>query len=334
MKENGFVIGLLAGTLLVGGGLIALGLGQGKRFAEAEASYSDLKDDVERMAKVRPYPSKENEEAREKEVKAFRGKVEGLQNALQEFRPEALEKVSPSEFQNRVVAKSASVAKLFGEKGMTFPEQFALGFERYKDELANPEATGKLNYQLEAMEWLFTELAEVETYSLKNVKRDAIPSESGKDWLADLGRQPTPLYQSMPIELVFLAEESALNEFVNKVSSSKKYFFGIDMIRISNENLNPPTRGQAGLEEEEAAGEEEEEEAGGAFGAFGGFSFDDADADADAEPDASDNAPAEVEQPRDTGRILGQVLGKEAVYVGLQLRLLLFTEQVKLPEIK
>lgn len=334
MKENGFVIGLLAGTLLIGGGLVAFGLGQGKRFAEAEASYSDLKDDVERMARVRPYPSQENEEAREKEVKAFRGKVEGLQNALQEFRPETLDKISPSEFQNRVVAKSATVAELFNKKGMGFPEQFALGFERYKDELANPEATGKLNYQLDALEWLFKELAEVETYSLKNVKRDALPSESGKDWLADLGRGPTPLYQSMPIELVFLAEESALNEFVNKVSSSKKYFFDIDMIRISNENLNPPTRGQAGLEEEEAA--EEEEEEGGAFGAFGGFSFDDADADADADAgaDGGEDVPAEVEEPTDTGRILGQVLGNEAVYVGLQLRLLLFSEQATLPEIK
>lgn len=334
MKENGFAIGLLAGTLLIGGGLIALGLGQGKRFAAAEGSYGDLKDDVERMARVEPYPSQENEEAREREVTAFRGKVEGLQNALQEFRPETLEKVSPSEFQNRVVAKAASVSELFNKKGMSFPEQFALGFERYKDELANPEATGKLNYQLEAMEWLFTQLATVETYSLKNVKRDAIPSESGKDWLADLGRRPVPLYQSLPIEVVFLAEESALNEFVNILSSSKEYFFDIDMVRISNENLNPPTRGQAGLEEVEEAAEEEED-TGGAFGAFGGFSFDDADADADADAAEGEEAPAAaVEEPVDTGRILGQVLGNEAVYVGLQLRLLLFSEPAKLPEIK
>ena len=40
----------------------------------------------------------------------------------------------------------------------------------------------------------------------------------------------------------------------------------------------------------------------------------------------------EEAQVVETGRILGQVLGNEGIYVGLQLRLLIFAEPVELPE--
>jgi len=323
MKENGFAIGLLVGTLVIGGGLVALGVMQGNGFAEAEGRYSEIKDDVESMARVRPYPSEENLEEREKEVKAFRGKVEALQNALQAYRPESMEKISPSEFQNRVVSKASSLGELFDSKGIEYPEQFALGFERYKDELANPEATGKLNYQLEATEWLFRQLASVDTYAIRNARREALPSESGEDWLEDL--RVEPLYQSVPMEVVLLAEEKAVDEIINKITSSKEYFFTVDMIRIGNENLDAPNRAQAGLEESsESAADEESFDDGGGFGAFGAF-------DDEEEAEVVEAEPTEA---LDSGRILGQVLGDEALNVGLQLRLLIFSEPVELPEIK
>jgi len=323
MKENGFAIGLLVGTLVIGGGLVALGVMQGNGFAEAEGRYSEIKDDVESMARVRPYPSEENLEEREKEVKAFRGKVEALQNALQAYRPESMEKISPSEFQNRVVSKASSLGELFDSKGIEYPEQFALGFERYKDELANPEATGKLNYQLEATEWLFRQLASVDTYAIRNARREALPSESGEDWLEDL--RVEPLYQSVPMEVVLLAEEKAVDEIINKITSSKEYFFTVDMIRIGNENLDAPNRAQAGLEESsESAADEESFDDGGGFGAFGAF-------DDEEEAEVVEEEPTEA---LDSGRILGQVLGDEALNVGLQLRLLIFSEPVELPEIK
>ena len=323
MKENGFAIGLLVGTLVIGGGLVALGVMQGNGFAEAAGRHSEIKDDVETMARVRPYPSEENLEEREKEVKAFRGKVEALQNALQAYRPESMEKISPSEFQNRVVSKASSLGELFDSKGIEYPEQFALGFERYKDELANPEATGKLNYQLEATEWLFRQLASVDTYAIRNARREALPSESGEDWLEDL--RVEPLYQSVPMEVVLLAEEKAVDEIINKITSSKEYFFTVDMIRIGNENLDAPNRAQAGLEESsESAADEESFDDGGGFGAFGAF-------DNEEEAEVVEEEPAEA---LDSGRILGQVLGDEALNVGLQLRLLIFSEPVELPEIK
>ena len=272
MKENGFAIGLLVGTLVIGGALVALGLSQGKRYAGIESEYSDVKGSVEKMAKVRPFPTEENLEERKTEVKTFRGKVEGLQNTIQNYRPEKLEDISSSEFQNRLVTKTAAIKALFEEKGISYPEQFGFGMESSLDTMVNPKATAKLNYQLEATEWLFSELAKVETYEIRNVVREALPSESGKEWTQQYEevREAIPLAQSLPMEIVFLADEPAVNAFIDALVASKQYFFAIDMVRISSENTTAPVRSQAGLEEFEEVVEEEE---GSGFGGFGNFGF-------------------------------------------------------------
>ena len=315
---------------MIGGGLIALGLKQGGRYKAAQSEYDNIKLDVEKMAKVRPFPTQENLDERKKEVTAFRGKVEGLQNTLQNFRPENLEKISPSEFQNRLVAKTAEIKTIFENKKISFPEQFAFGMESYLDGLANPESTAKLNYQLNATEWLFKQLTELETYEIRNVVREALPSESGKNWeepfLQDRNLN-VPLAQSLPMEVVFLADEPAVNTFVNALVSSKDYFFAVDIVRLSNENSSAPVRAQAQLEEEEEGDGGGDD--GGGFGAFGNFGFEEAEEEA-----AEEEAVAEDEEEVvvETGRILGQVLGHEGVYVAVQVRLLLFNGPQELPE--
>ena len=202
--------------------------------------------------------------------------------------------------------------------------------------LANPEATAKLNYQLEALDWLFRELAGVETYEIRNTVREALPSESDRDWTEEFteNRLPIPLAQSLPLEIVFLADEPAVNDFIDVLVGSKEYFFTIDMVRIGNENTSAPVRSQAGLEELEAV---EEASGGDGFGGFGDFQFEEEPAAGaeDADPAAAEEVPAIEDDEAEiveTGLILGQILGREGNYVGLQLRLLLFTEPVTLPE--
>lgn len=336
MKENGFAIGLLVGTLVIGGGLIALGMGQGKKYAALEGEYSGIKSDVELMARVKPFPTEENRDERKTEVVAFRGKVEGLQNAMQGFRPENLEKISTSELQNRLVAKTEAIKALFDKNQIDYPEKFAFGMESYLDSLANPEATPKLNYQLEATEWLFQQLAGFEQmYDIQNVVREPLPSESGRDWTEVYrANREIPLAQSMPMEVVFFADETVVNDFISALVSSKKYFFTVDMVRVSNAKTNAPIRADAELEEEEA--EEEAAGSGGFGGGFGNFNFDEEPAE---EEPAGDEAAADVAAPEneeapvvDEGRVLGQIAGDEGVFVALQLRLLLFSEPIELPE--
>ncbi|MEM9079291.1 MAG: Amuc_1100 family pilus-like protein [Verrucomicrobiota bacterium] len=326
MKENGFAIILGIVTLLIGGGLVAFGIMQGGAYQEALARYDEAKSQVQDHASSRPFPTKVNRDERKKEITAYRGRVEGLQNALLTFRPESLNNIAPSELQDRLVNKASELRALFDEKRMDYPEQFALGFEGYKDELADSNATGKLNYQLEAMDWLFRELVDSGGYEVINVRRESIPSEGGIDWVESLGNKPVPIAQSMPIELTFFADEESTQDFINRISSASEYFFAIDMIRVENAVDGPPVREQAGFEEEEA---EEEADSGGGGGAFG-----------DVFGDAFDDDEEEEEQPVveevatvDESRILGQILGGEALQVGLQLRLMLFTdgEEVAIP---
>lgn len=326
MKENGFAIGLLIGTLVIGGGLVAFGVSQGNKYSELSSEYSDIKSDVERMAKVKPFPTKENQEERKTEVIAFRGKVEALQNAIQSYRPEEMTELTPAEFQKRLVLKADELKALFKSKGISSPENFALGMENYLDLLPQKEATAKLNYQLEATDWLYRELIKNEVFAIRNAVREALPSESGEDWRRPFDEarppQPVPLAQSLPMEVVFLAEEASASSFINTLTASEKFFFTVDMVRVANENVTPPVRSQSGIQEDE----EEAEDDGGGFGDFGDFGAFEEEEEGEAEAKAEE-APV-VEE----GLILGQVLGSEALYVGLQIRLLLFDEPFELPE--
>ncbi|MDP0490956.1 MAG: Amuc_1100 family pilus-like protein [Verrucomicrobiota bacterium JB023] len=327
MKENGFAIGLLAATVLVGGGLVAVGVMQGSKYNEALASYDEAKNDVERMVRISPFPSEANVEDRKQEVTKFLGKVEGLQKALENYRPETLEEVSPAEFQNRLVAANNEIKALFDEKQVAYPEQFAFGMEQYTDGLANPDSTGELDYQLKAFKWLFTELANVETYKLNNVRREGLPSEQGLDWLENLERGEYPeeqIAQAMPFEITFLCSEEAAREFINTVSTTGEYFFTIDAVRIEAESPNPPTREMSGLEEE--GGAAESAAPADAFAAFGDFG-----------DDEEEEVEEETADVVDAGRVLGQIagpgtVGLDGVYVGLQMRLMYFTDFVNLPE--
>ena len=344
MKENGFAIGLLAGTLVLGGGLVALGMKQGSRYSDALANYEDIKSDVEKMASVKPFPSQENKEQRKKDVTAYLGKVGALQEAIQAYAPkaapaaegepevEAMPSISPSELQNRLVAKVAAITELFNKRDVIFPGQFAYGMESYVAGLPNKGATAKLNYQLEATDWLLRQMSEAGIWELKNFTREALPSEAGGDWMQrykqDRQRE-IPFAQSMPLEITFLGDEASLNQVLNILASSKEYFFAIDMVRMANSNPNAPVRSQSGLEEEEFASAASDE----GFGeGFGDFNFGDESEEGEASAEVAEDTEDAVVV--DTGRILGQVAGSEGIWVGLQLRLLLYTEPFALPEIK
>ena len=336
MKENGFAIGLLIGTIVIGGALVFVGVSQGKRYADIQSNFSDSKADVERMANVRPFPTQENLEKRKTEVTAFRGKVEGLQNAIQAYRPETLETISPADFQNNLVSETEKFKKLFNDKGIDYPEPFAFGMESYTGTLPQKGATAELNYQLKASEWLFRQLAREGVYGITNVVREALPSETGVDWKKNYNEFEVPLAQSMPMEVTFLADEPIANEFINTLVTSKEYFFVVDMVRISNEHPTPPNRNESGLDEEDMAIEDKDDDEGFADGFGFGFGGEEeeGEAEAEAEGEAEEAAPVENEEAPviEEGLILGQVLGKEGVYVALQIRLLLFGEPVELPE--
>ena len=334
MKQSKFEALLLIVVVAIAAGIIFLGLSQGKAYKEAKERFDEAEEAVARMESGKPYPDPQSVDERKKEVGGFLEEVSGLQEALLKFRPQELEKISPAEFNTRLTETSEKLRTLYEQKKITFPDEWRAGFEAYTASPPKDDATPYLNYQLQALEALYTDLAKAGPSELVNVHRGKLPIEQGKSMDGEEeGRsknrrkasEAEPFYV-MPVEISFRGREKAVRQFLSELAGADEYFTSIRSLRIRNSgNAKPPRSSDAEFEGGLETGEETEAE--DPFSAF----FPDAGAD---DGGGDDEAPAEDEGDEGgSEQILGQVLGAEDLSVFLQLELLLFRSDVELPEV-
>ncbi|NNC88971.1 MAG: hypothetical protein HKN82_10985 [Akkermansiaceae bacterium] len=329
IKENKAVAGLGIVTLLVAGGLYFLGSSWASKQEEALLAFEDNRNQLQRLESQAPYPDKAHLDETRKKVTEYRGRVEGLQKSLLTFRPKSFEKIPPADFSNRLNDANGKVKALYTERGIEFPDDWQLGFESYTGAPPEAEATAFLNYELEAMVWLYTQLAQAGPAALLNVVRQPLPVEEGKPM--DGGKDAAP-YFSLPIELTFRGREAAVRRFIAGLVDSDAYFFTIRSIRIQNDKFESvPEKDDVEFKEAPAASP-----FGGAFDNFvvpddlAPVPEEGAPAEGEAAP-AEEAVPPPPEEEAGGERVLGQVLGAEQLNVHLELELLLFRGNVNLP---
>ena len=115
--------------------------------------------EMKQMQALDPYPTSENAKAKAESFAAVLTKAQEARKKLLAFNPKSLDDIPGSEFSEKLKEAVARVKALYpGEKAL--PKEFFLGFEPYKQYAAPEESTGELSFQLEALEYLFTQLAE------------------------------------------------------------------------------------------------------------------------------------------------------------------------------
>lgn len=338
-KENKFLAGLIAITALLAAVFIYSGLDSGKRLEEVKVEIETKKATLQKMKSLDPFPTIENAKDKEGNLKTVIKSANEAREKLMAFRPAKLDNVSGKDFSENLSATVAKVKALFpGEDGL--PSNFNLGFEDYAVGLPDEEATGILTYQLGALEYLFTELAEARVKEVLNLHRAKLPAENGQAWPDTIGAKPgarprgarapktsrkgggrggrpkapveklPPVAHRMPIELSFRAPEGSVRDFLSKLANSDQYFFETRLARIKNPSPIP-TGGKSA-----AAAKPKED-------AFGG----DIDIIGD-EPDPKEEEPAR--------KILDKVSGGDDLVVFIRADLLLFRDddEQKFPELK
>ena len=330
-KENKFLGGLLTITVLLAAVIIFLGMKAGTSLEEVQAQVAAKEATLKKDKSLDPYPTRENATEKEKSLKAVIAKAQAAREKLMAFRPEKMENISGKDFSSKLTSTVDKVTALFpGEK--TIPSGFYLGFKKYRGSLPKDEATGVLDYQLDAMEYLLTQASEAGVKQIENLVRETLPQEEGYGWPGSRNekrvtgrkrpKRPEPgevrppkfdklptIAHRMPVELTFKAPEPVVREFFNRIGNSEEYFFETRIARV----LNPASIPSAG---KDAASEGES--SGGAFGNIGEIVGD--------EP-AEDEAVESV-------KILDKVSGGEMLTVYLRADLLLFIEEENLPELK
>ena len=328
-KENKFLGGLLTITILLAAVIIFLGMKAGTSLEEVQQQVAAKEASVKADKSLDPYPTRENATAKEKSLKEVVAKANEVREKLLAFRPEKMVNISGKDFSSKLTSTVDKVVGLFpGEK--TIPSGFYLGFDKYRGSLPRPEATGVLDYQLDALEYLMVQASESGVKQIENIVREPVPQEEGYNWPGTPGAKrvtkkrppkrapgavrppkfeklPT-IARRMPFELTFKAPEPVVREFFNRIGNSNEYFFETRLVRV----LNPasiPSAGKAASEEGESSG-----------GAFGNIDI------------VGDDPPAD--QAVESVRILDKVSGGEMLTVYFRADLLLFVEEENLPELK
>ena len=336
IKENKFVSGLLALTLLFVGGIFYHGYSEKGDYEQNMAQFTQLKTKHRTLVTAKPYPDAENLKAREQAIQQYEEAIEVVRNSFLEYLPDDTPAPTPGEFSDAKIKMQSELRSQFNKAGTNIPEKFGFGFENYADRQAPPYATSKLSYELGAIQWLLEKLAETEPKALINIRRELISVEKGpprvlskKEKMKMRNKKPKPedlkVFEEMPVELAFKASESAVRDFLQEMANSKKYLYAIRALRIRSEKQNAPSSSDANFETERAQINEGIAAAPGQADPFGGgFVF---PGDEDAELIEADPTEPQLAQRVDPSsideRTIKQVLGDENVDVHISFDILL-----------
>jgi hypothetical protein len=367
IKDNKFAAVLGGVTLLVAIVLGYVGISYRAKYGTALQEYQDAATEVEEFENLPLYPSDANRDGKTKALNEYRTAITGFQSAFEKFRPKELKNSSPQDFTGNAKSANEVVTKAFAAAKTKLPDGLFIGFETYSSgSLAREEATGILNYQLDAIKELMLALAKAAPSQLQNLYRPKSPEEDGLKWIPG----PDDSSRAYPLEVTFKGTEKSAREFMDFLANSPTHFYVVRTLRIANEKLGKaPNKSDSKFEVAPPAGGPGKLP-GDPFGGAAGFVLPTEDPPptpatgtkpvtpatgtkpatpaTDTKPatpatgtppatpaapvfPAVPAAPAAAIKPAASGRILNQILGDEEIQVFLRIDVLQFLPAKELP---
>ena len=307
----------------------------GTQYAETKAGFDEAYLGVNTAEGIPLYPTADLRDGKSKALTEHRAALGDLTKLFDVYRPEKTENISPQAFTDRLLAANEQVTTAFGETSL--PENFFLGFETYRSQLAKPDATGTLLHQMDGIKAALMGLAEARPSALLKVLRVAVPEEEGGNF------QPgsNDVARFFSCEVTFKGSEQSARNFLNALGTTNSHYFIIRTISIKNQRETPPKVADAIFEPSATA-----EAAVAPADPFGNlFELPDAAQQPAAEQAAApagddsvtENAGSDPVAPvapvADSSRILAQVLGNEdiIVFVRFDISMFLPTKELSKP---
>lgn len=341
IKSNPFVAGLAGITVLICGVLYSLSSKWGTAYTEAKDGFDESYMAVTTSEELPLYPVAENRAGKNKALTEYQQSIDGLRDVFAPYRPEKTENITPQAFTDRLKSAQKEVSAAFG-KDAVLPENFFLGFEGYRNQLAQSGATGTLLLQLDGIKHALMALAKAGPDELIKVHRVSVAEENGGTFEPG----PNDVARYFPFEVTFRGSESSVRDFLNALGAKESHYFIVRSLKIVNERDTPPKVADAKFE---AVAEKAVVAPANPFG----DAFPEAPAGevvpapvptapvaagpgATAPADPAAVVPALPQAPPaevvDTSRILAQVLGSENLVVFVRIDFAMFLPAKELPK--
>ena len=276
IKQNTFLSGLIA-VLVIGIG------GLGFFFTKARGEYADAQErlvtaykDKRNLEQKKPFPNDANAAEVRNLVNDYRKKAEAVANKMYVSQVAMPSGLRVAQFQEDLALKVDAVVEAATASGVTLPEGFYLGMDKYRAQVPLEGAVDQLQYQLNATYWLSNLLLanDVKRFAIEREqmpfeKREAAapPQRNRRGNDKDKSRgKPKPVAVTYPMELAIELPEKSFQEVLNALSNTSSalgeaaeegdYYFVTRWMRLENESLIGPERADEPEEIELEEGEE------------------------------------------------------------------------------
>lgn len=325
IKENKFLAGLAGGTLVAMVALYFWGSGSKTKYQEKLDSYNQTSAEVKGFEKLPLYPNDENIQAKQKALADYKVAVEGLQKEFEKYIPGKGEAISSEQFTANLKQADEEFRAAFAEANIEFPEEFFVGFEKYRSEIVPAEHTAILDQQLKSIKETLNKLVSSRVAKLNNLHRIQLREEGNA---SDTHADDSPA-RPLSYEISFTGKEDAVRKLISAITNTEEGFNVIRAMRISSSVKTAPAFSTARFDAKSSAASSPAAESSGSDLADGGFVLPGEEPAAEEtpapEPEAAPAAPA------DSSRVLAQILGGDNVDVYLVIDSMQFAPAKPLP---
>ncbi len=233
LRENSFLAGLAAVTILGGCALIFLMLQAMGHFQETSDAYAQAVQKLHALQNRSPFPNVENLEKSQLLKGQYAADLDALRAQLEGMQTPASSDVPPQKFQDDLRAAVNAVTEKAAAAGVELPKGFYLGFSQYANSLPNERAAPVLARQLGIINKIVTDLIDFRVRSIDALDRLPLPEESPAappaSPPAEGNRQPgkepdtSAIIRRQPFDLAFTAEQGKLRVAFNSLLGSDQF---------------------------------------------------------------------------------------------------------------
>jgi hypothetical protein len=235
-RENPFVAGLAAFTVVAAGALIFLTTQAMTQYGEVVDQYTQAVQKLQGLQNRSPFPNAKNfEESKARETE-YKTELTALQQQLSKLEAPLNPDVKPQQFQDDLRAAVNIVTQKATEAGVTLPRDFYLGFGQYVNSPPDDKAAPVLARQLTVINELVTNLIDVRVQSIDSLVRRPLPEEMPAS--AQNQRKPG-IVDRFLFDVSFTADQSKFRVIYNAIQKSNR-FLVVRALNISNTSQEGP----------------------------------------------------------------------------------------------
>jgi hypothetical protein len=240
-KENPFLAGLAAVTLVIAGALGYLIFQAALTYSAALETYTADVAKLHGLQNKIPFPSTENLQATQVGLDNYSSQIQALQSQLAKMEVPLDEKITPQQFQDGLRTAVNDIRTKAEDGRVKLPDKFYFGFDQYQTQVPTEHAAPALFRQFQVIQSIVARLVDFKVASVDSVVRPPLPEEGNLPSSAQKADSSETVIKRFPFDISFTAEQGKFRAVFNSLLGSDPFLI-IRSLGIQNTSPQAPAK--------------------------------------------------------------------------------------------